>query len=222
MPNMQEIFFNGFFEAFILFIKTFYPIFLIYFFFMGGIIVVKRVKKKRYMEKLKSSGIMDIDKMAGSVFEDYLQSVFMNNGYKVLQTKRTRDFGADLILEKDNIKTIVQAKRYKSKVGIKAIQEAAASIKHYDCHNAIVVTNSYFTKPAKDLAASNKVELWNRDILIDKLVVNKDQKKIILPDEKKCFYCSSVVSKKVEEFCINNAGKLDNKIVCYNCQKHSF
>ena len=60
----------------------------------------------------------------------------------------------------------MQAKRYTSKVSNKAIQEASAAIKYYNANSAIVITNNYFTQSAIDLASANRIELWDRDILV--------------------------------------------------------
>jgi restriction system protein len=80
----------------------------------------KYLKRKRYLE----SGIEEIDKMSGEQFETCLKFHFRVLGYKVDTTAYSHDYGADLILQKDGEVTIVQAKRYNGKVGIKAVQEA--------------------------------------------------------------------------------------------------
>ena len=107
----------------------------------------KRRKKdaiKTYYNRLSLlslSNISDTDKMTGNEFEDFLQSLFLLLGYKVNKTKLSGDFGADLILEKDE-KIIVQAKRYNKKVSLSAIQEITAAKKHYAVNNAWVITNN--------------------------------------------------------------------------------
>lgn len=63
-------------------------------------------------------------------------------------------------MRKNRIKTIVQAKRSKKPVSIKAVQEVASTIKHYSADEALFITNNRFTENAFDLAGSNKVELW--------------------------------------------------------------
>ncbi|WP_182914861.1 restriction endonuclease [Paenibacillus thiaminolyticus] len=118
-------------------------------------------------ERLKRSGIEDIDKMEGVQFEKYLGHLFRAQGYKTQVTKVAGDYGADLILQKDGKKIVVQAKRYTKNVGIKAVQEAQASIAHYRAGEAWVVSNSDYTAAAYDLAKSNKVKLINREALID-------------------------------------------------------
>jgi len=126
-------------------------------------ILVNNVKA----ERLKKSGIADIDKMEGVQFEKYLGHLFRGKGYKAEVTKAAGDYGADLILQKDGKKIVVQAKRYSKNVGIKAVQEAQASIAHYRAAEAWVVTNSDYTAAAYELAKSNKVKLINRDALIE-------------------------------------------------------
>jgi len=68
----------------------------------------------------RKSGIKEIDKFTEEQFEKWLKKLFEDYGYKVKETRKTADYGADLIIEKDNIKIVVQAKRHKNKVGIKA------------------------------------------------------------------------------------------------------
>ena len=71
-------------------------------------------------------------------------------------------YGADLIVRKRGEKIVVQAKRYEKNVGIAAVQEAVGSVAYYDADRAMVVTNSGFTKSARNLARQNDVELWGR------------------------------------------------------------
>lgn len=125
--------------------------------------------------KLKKAGMKQIDGMKGNEFEKYLSLIFRAADYKVKQTKHIGDYGADLILThpQKNKKIVIQAKRYKQNVGIKAVQEVIGSIKHYKADEGWVVTNSYFTKPAKKLANSNKIRLINRDDLAKLINENK-------------------------------------------------
>lgn len=58
---------------------------------------------------------------------------------------------------------VVQAKRYKRTVGIKAVQEVIPAVKMY---NAWVVSNSYYTKAAVKLAKHNGVRMIDREELI--------------------------------------------------------
>jgi len=61
------------------------------------------------------------------------------------------------------------------------IQEAVASKGYYDCSKAMVVTNSFFTQQAIELARRNQVELWDRNKLVTVLlsVKNKTQQTVL-------------------------------------------
>jgi restriction system protein len=103
-----------------------------------------------------------IDMLSGKDFESYLCVHFQKMGYKVRKTPDTNDYGADLLLYKDSEKVVVQAKRYKNKVGVKAINEVLGALHYYNCNRAIVVTNSFYTPNAIKMANKCNVELWDR------------------------------------------------------------
>ena len=86
---------------------------------------------------------------------------------KLKLQKKTGDYGADLIIEtKSKTRIVVQCKRFKSKVNLKAIQEVAGAISYYICDTGIVITNSSFFTSAINLAESNEIELWNHSKLL--------------------------------------------------------
>jgi restriction system protein len=125
--------------------------------------------------RLARSGIDQIDVMDGITFERRLAHLFTGLGYHVEQTRARGDYGADLVLQKNGSRTVVQAKRWtKKNVGVKAIQEAVAAKPMYRCDRAMVVTNRYFTEQAKRLARTNGVTLWNRDELVQELLASSD------------------------------------------------
>jgi restriction system protein len=115
----------------------------------------------------KSADINDIDMMTGEEFEYFLKDLFVSLGYEAEVTRLSGDQGADLVVEKDN-RIVIQAKRYSNKVNNSAIQEVIGAKKYYNAKKAMVITNYYFTKSAKELAEINNVILWNRDMLKEK------------------------------------------------------
>lgn len=117
-----------------------------------------------------NAGVPEVDRMPGREFEHYLGLMLRRLGYSVEVTRAVGDYGADLVVTKDGRRILVQAKRYSKGVGIKAIQEAAAGVAHWRCDSALVVTNRYFSKAAKELARSNRVELWDRDALASRIL----------------------------------------------------
>ncbi|XMA24691.1 restriction endonuclease [Bacillus bombysepticus] len=130
----------------------------------------KKHKNKKaynlYLNQLRQSNINQIDQMNGRRFEEYLSSLYQSLGYQTEVTKGSGDFGADLVLKNNGTKIVVQAKRYKNKVGIQSVQEVVGAKRYYDAAHAWVVTNNYFTEPARKLAHANDVLLIDRDLLI--------------------------------------------------------
>lgn len=116
------------------------------------------LKKRRMLRK----SFKKIDQMTGIEFEEYLMYQFKSLGYKAEMTAESGDFGADLLLRKKRKLYVVQAKRYSGSVGIKAVQEVIGAMSYYDGDYGMVITNSYYTKAAKDLAEASNIELWER------------------------------------------------------------
>lgn len=127
--------------------------------------------------RLAKSNMFEIDKMSGEEFETYLEILFRNDGYKVTHTGNSKgDFGADLVLEKDGKRVAVQAKRWNETVGEKAIQEVVSSKAIYNCQEAMVVTNRWFSFQAQRLAKVNGVMLWNRNDLVNAILRIRKQR----------------------------------------------
>jgi HJR/Mrr/RecB family endonuclease len=101
-----------------------------------------------------------IREMSGKQFELFVRNRLVEQGYdRVKTTAASGDMGADLIAEKDGRTVVVQCKRYSGVVGIQAVQEVIGA-KHFDAADeAWVVTDSTFTKAARNLARAAKVRL---------------------------------------------------------------
>lgn len=137
--------------------------------------IVIAINRKR-TERLKRSGIAEIDKMNWREFEIYLGHLFRMHGYNAEVTQAAGDYGADLVIKKDSNKIVVQAKHYAKNVGLKAVQEIRTAMDHYGASAAWVVTNRDYTQQAYTLAKSNGVRLVNREQLIEMiLAVNPNQ-----------------------------------------------
>ena len=98
-----------------------------------------------------------------SEFEDFVAYLFSRNGYDQIQTSYSADFGADIIVKKDGVKTAVQVKRYFElhKVGVSDINQVIGAQQYYQCDQALMITTSSYTPAAKQLAATAGVILWD-------------------------------------------------------------
>lgn len=94
-------------------------------------------------------------------------------GFNCKVTPKSGDKGVDvLVYGTGNI--AIQCKHGKTSVGNDAIQEVVAGAKYYESKENVifktsVVSNSYFSTQAKDLAKANNVELIDGKALNSKL-----------------------------------------------------
>ncbi|MDR5608972.1 restriction endonuclease [Paenibacillus larvae] len=128
------------------------------------------IRKLNHIQRLKKSGIADIDQMDGRHFEHYLGYLFKSQGYAVKVTRAVGDYGADLVLEKAGKKIVLQAKRYKKSIGIEAVQQVYSSKNYYGASEAWVLSNRDYTEAARNLAKSNGVRLIGREELIEMIL----------------------------------------------------
>ncbi|ULO04820.1 restriction endonuclease [Paenibacillus sp. 19GGS1-52] len=139
----------------------------------------KAIQLEQFEQKLLSQEeesyfkIVDVDLLSGHDFEVLIQRIFIGMGYKAHVTKGSGDQGVDVIAERMGRKIGIQTKCYTGKVNNTAIQEVVAGIGHYGLDQGMVITNSYFTDSARELAATNHVVLWDRNILSEKLEILK-------------------------------------------------
>lgn len=142
-----------------------------------GLVAVGKLAYRLYhLRRLSKSGIAEIDLMDGRTFEIFLGTFFRRLGYGVEVTRYRGDYGADLVISKSGRRIAVQAKRWSKRIGVKAVQETVAAKGYYNADAALVVANREFTDPARRLARANKVELWDRGVLITKLLAVRSER----------------------------------------------
>ena len=102
---------------------------------------------------------LDISDLGWEEFEVYCASLLESKGWKVNRTPPSGDQGVDLVAEKNEHRIVIQCKKYNSSVGNKAVQEVYSGMSFYDANEAIVVSNSSYTKSAQELANKLNVKL---------------------------------------------------------------
>lgn len=159
-------------------------------------------------KKLGHLQLEQIDNLSGLDFEYYLFYLFKKHHIRTKITSYTHDFGADLILKYHRKRIVIQAKRWNDNVGIKAVQETIGAMSYYKAKYGVVITNSFYTKSAFELAAASEIVLLNRHDLADMmnmetneildLLLNKKPRKnsfFELPSAM-CPYCGSNLVKR--------------------------
>ncbi|GEM_PF-6096760 len=118
--------------------------------------------RKNWDRFFRLRNLSSVDELDGLEFEKAVGLIYRESGYSVELTQASGDFGVDVIASKGQEKLAIQAKRYAGSVGVQAVQEAASGAFYYKATKAIVVTNSFYTPKAKELASKLGVDLINR------------------------------------------------------------
>ena len=123
-----------------------------------------------YLQHKLSAPFIQLSRMnwrdlRGYDFEVYLEQLFRAHGFKVIRHGGAGDQGVDLIAACEGRRIAIQAKGYSGSVGNSAVQEVAAGRQVHGCNEAVVVTNSRFTKGAYECAHHNRVRLVDGDEL---------------------------------------------------------
>lgn len=131
-----------------------------------------------YKEKFNiTNPFVVIDAMDGYSFEAWCAELLRKSGFTNVEiTPGSGDQGVDVIAVKDGIRYAIQCKCYSSDLGNTPVQEVRSGKDFYDCDVAVVMTNRYFTKGAKQLAEKTMVRLWDRNKLKEmiELSANRD------------------------------------------------
>ncbi|MFT9122079.1 MAG: restriction endonuclease [Zymomonas mobilis subsp. pomaceae] len=99
-------------------------------------------------------------------YEQYCALLLQNGGWDAQATQKSGDQGADVIATKGRIKIIIQCKLYNTTVGNSAVQQVYTAKKFQEAQAAVVVTNSTFSKSARQAAAATGVYLTHHIQLV--------------------------------------------------------
>ena len=104
----------------------------------------------------------DIDNMNGLEFECYVADLLYRQGYSNVSLTEQFDYGVDIVAEKDGIRWGIQTKRYSGLVKAAAVRQVVTGLRLYGCDRGMVITNSTFSRVAKQLAEGNDCVLIDR------------------------------------------------------------
>lgn len=127
---------------------------------MAVLILIWRFRRDRaYRAALYRMGIRDPHGLNGVEYEKFCELILQEYGWRTSGTRSSGDFGADIVAVRRGIKMVVQCKRYRTPVGVKAVQEAHGAAAYYGAQRAAVMTCLGFTKAAHSLATKTGTTL---------------------------------------------------------------
>lgn len=105
-------------------------------------------------------------KMTGREYELFVAEELKNYDWDVRVTPGSGDYGADIIATKNNIRVVIECKKWTTQsVSGVAVKAAFTAKAMYEAQYAAVVSNAEFTPAAKKLAKANNVALLHHDFL---------------------------------------------------------
>jgi Restriction endonuclease len=122
---------------------------------------------RRTFERMQQEPVFKAfsDDITPAEFELFCAEQLQRAGWNAQVTMRSRDQGVDVVAEKSGKRVVLQCKLYSGPVGNGAVQEIVAGRAHEQADFGAVVTNSRYTAPAEQLAATNHILLLHyRDL----------------------------------------------------------
>lgn len=133
-----------------------------------SIVVYRHFQGIRLNKKISGYTETDIDHLNGHDFEYFCADILKANSFTdVKVTQKSGDHGIDILATNNGMRYAIQCKRYSSKVGNRAVQEAFSGKVIYNANVAVIITNNYFTPQAEQDARKLGVQLWDRKKLIN-------------------------------------------------------
>ncbi|MCW4012510.1 MAG: restriction endonuclease [Candidatus Bathyarchaeota archaeon] len=124
-----------------------------------------------------------LENLSGAEFENLIEELVQKMGFITKTRTRGADGGIDIhavnnqpILQGDYI---IQCKRYSNPVGVAIVRDLYGVVHSRNANKGIIITNSYFTKPALDFVKDKQLELINGDKLVQLLAQSN-----LLPKEE--------------------------------------
>lgn len=111
---------------------------------------------------LRSSMPRRFSDMPADDFEEFVARLFSDDGYSVVATPKSGDFGVDILAKRKGATVGIQVKRYSknNRVGVNDVNQLIGGKGYHECDQIICITTSSFTRNAQQLAHKANVELW--------------------------------------------------------------
>lgn len=132
--------------------------------------VESKEKPQKFSESIKELKIY-LDECSPFEFENFVSLLFQKMGYQTSVTRKTGDYGIDVIAKKDGLRIGIQCKKNSPQnlVGNRVVRDTLGSMDKYKLNECILITTSDFTPQAKEQARDAPIELWNRAELEEKI-----------------------------------------------------
>jgi len=140
---------------------------------INGLGDVEGIIRARYIGLPESSSgrLAILDEISWRQFEQLVEHLYAEKGYKTELTQATRDGGCDIIADLSGPalqeRILVSCKRSKNKIGVSAVRDLDSVATRALANKGTLVTNSDFTRDVRsEFAGNSRIELINGSELI--------------------------------------------------------
>ena len=124
-------------------------------------------KKKQFsMHDIDVISLMDSKHSKGKLFEKYCAELLEYNNFRNVQViGKAGDRGGDIIAWKGSRKVVVQCKCFQGTVPYSALEQTVTARRNHGAGEAILLSNSTFSKNTIQDAPLHQIHLWDRNKL---------------------------------------------------------
>ena len=103
--------------------------------------------------------------MSGTEFEEELAKLLKERGFNVQLTKHSGDGGVDIILLRNNIKTIIQCKAHCKPVSAAPLRQLNGVKSEFKAKGLVFASTSGVTKDAREFAERHRIQVWDAETI---------------------------------------------------------
>jgi restriction system protein len=130
----------------------------------------ERVERQRALARRADLKLAQLTSLTPEGFEEFVAELFEAMGYEVDRVGGSGDEGADLKLQREGLRAVVQCKYLaKSVVGSPDLQKFLGTIHHTSSHKGFFVTTSTFSLAAERFTTEHPIELIDGPRLVELL-----------------------------------------------------
>lgn len=196
--NFTELIFNSIFHnLWTLFKEIWWFLLLFAIVAILAVIIKAKIDKKRYGNITKIHSGKDILSKLKSLhpneFEEYIEYLFNQLGFKSERVGGAYDGGIDVIVEKNNIKHYIQCKKFiTSQVSVGEVRDFYGALTdHLANGKGYFITTNKFTLEAEKFAENKPIELIDGHRLLEYIEMAKlDNEAYFNKEAEKCPQCS--------------------------------
>jgi hypothetical protein len=169
---------------------------------------LRRILQKPLEDQPHPEGGYFVDCLSDYEFGHFMRWLLEGSGFKILNENKGIDSGVDFVAEKDEKTIVIVARKYPKNIEVSEtvflISERAKQV--HGCTHSIVAVTTYFSDQAKAEAQRLGIEMWDSNVLGEKIekVRRKDlvESPLSFPDFNGSLLASLLRLEELKDFVV--------------------